>query len=137
MSSAPAHGPDTHDDHAFTGEPVQVLSPDEPRTPGWIPLLGVAVFTTAAIAFLSSGSAAEAPKEGASPASPNAMADTPRPPPPTGAAQMRPQPRPLPPVGAAPGAAPAGTQPQPRALTPEQRQQLMQQLGKNTAPAGH
>ena len=47
MSSAPAHGPDTHDDHAFTGEPVQVLSPDEPRTPGWIPLLGIAFFTDA------------------------------------------------------------------------------------------
>jgi hypothetical protein len=129
MSSSPAHGPDTHDDHAFTGEPVQVLSPDEPRTPGWIPLLGLALFTAAAIAFLSSGSSADAPREGAAPAAaPPTAADTPRPPPSV---------RTLPPQPAGrPGAAPAGTQAQPR-LTPEQRQQLMQQMNKGKAPAGH
>lgn len=55
MSSAQAsasHGHDAHDAHAFTGEPVEVLPADEPRTPGWLPLLGIALFTGAAVAFL-------------------------------------------------------------------------------------
>ena len=44
-----------HDAHeAFTGEPVTVLPADEPRTPGWLPLLGVALFTGAAVVFLTS-----------------------------------------------------------------------------------
>jgi hypothetical protein len=41
-----------HDDHAFTGEPVQVLPPDEPRTPGWLTLLGGALFTVLAVFIL-------------------------------------------------------------------------------------
>jgi hypothetical protein len=59
MSAAPpAHGPvghdgpAGHDDHGFTGEPVQVLAPDEPRTPGWLPLLGAALFTALAVFLL-------------------------------------------------------------------------------------
>jgi len=57
MSSAPAphgsHVPHTPDAHAFTGEPIQVLPADEPRTPGWLPLLGIALFTGAAVIFLA------------------------------------------------------------------------------------
>lgn len=57
MSTAPdahAHGAE-HDAHeAFTGEPVSVLPADEPRTPGWLPLLGAALFTGAAVVFLAS-----------------------------------------------------------------------------------
>jgi hypothetical protein len=55
MSAAPdAHTPNAHDDHAhaFDGEPVKVLPPDEPRTPGYIPLLGVALFVVAGVALL-------------------------------------------------------------------------------------
>jgi hypothetical protein len=39
-------GKDTaHDaDHAFDGEPVKALAADEPKTPGWLPLLGIALF---------------------------------------------------------------------------------------------
>ena len=57
MSTAPdahAHAAE-HDAHeAFTGEPVTVLPADEPRTPGWLPLLGAALFTGAAVVFLAS-----------------------------------------------------------------------------------
>ena len=58
MSSAPeAHAsPHGHDDHhAGDGEPVQSLPADEPRTPGWIPALGLALFVGCAIALLASG----------------------------------------------------------------------------------
>jgi hypothetical protein len=64
MSSAPAstaHGHDAHDAHAFTGEPVDVLPADEPRTPGWLPLLGIALFTAAAIVFLAGQGAPSVP----------------------------------------------------------------------------
>jgi hypothetical protein len=54
MSSADdAHGSDAHDAHTFTGEPVQELAPDEPRTPGWLPVLGVVLFTAATVIFLA------------------------------------------------------------------------------------
>jgi hypothetical protein len=46
------HQADHHDDHAFTGEPVDELPPDEPRTPGWLPVLGVVLFTLAAVVIL-------------------------------------------------------------------------------------
>jgi hypothetical protein len=56
MSSAhdahQSHQPDHHDEHAFTGEPVDELPPDEPRTPGWLPVLGVVLFTLAAVVLL-------------------------------------------------------------------------------------
>jgi hypothetical protein len=61
MSSAhDAPGSDSHDDHAFTGKPVDELPPDEPRTPGWLPVLGIALFTLAAVVFLA-GRSASAP----------------------------------------------------------------------------
>jgi hypothetical protein len=139
MSSA--HAPDAHDDHAFTGEPVQVLSPDEPRTPGWIPLLGLALFTAAAVAFLAGSGSPDAAKAGASAsAAPSPVADTPRPPPANGAAPGQPPPRPAgapgqPPRPAAAPGAPGAVPGQP--LTPEQRQQMMKQLGRAKPPAGH
>ena len=53
MSAAPpAHDHGGHDDHAFTGEPIQVLPADEPRTPGWLTLLGAALFTLLAVYIL-------------------------------------------------------------------------------------
>lgn len=49
-----AHGtPDAH--HQFDGEPVTALPADEPRTPGWLPLLGLALFVSAGVYFLVTG----------------------------------------------------------------------------------
>jgi hypothetical protein len=134
MSSAPAaHGNDAHDDHAFTGEPIQVLPADEPRTPGWLPLLGVALFTAAAVIFLAGrGAAPEAPAAAGAltaaagaPAAPVVVRpERPRPGPPgtMGNPQRVPQTPPM------PGAAPSM-----RPVTPEQRQQLIQNLGQAKA----
>jgi hypothetical protein len=58
-----------HEAHEpFTGEPVDVLPPDEPRTPGWLPVLGIAFFTGAAVLVLATrdpqpGSAAAPPAQ--------------------------------------------------------------------------
>ena len=47
---------DTHaaadHDHAFDGEPTDELPADEPRTPGWLPVLGAVIFVSATVAFL-------------------------------------------------------------------------------------
>lgn len=59
MSTAPhgeaAHGAASpaHDDHAFDGEPIAQLPADEPRTPSWLPLLGLALFVSASVAWLA------------------------------------------------------------------------------------
>lgn len=52
-----AHTPNAQDDHAhvFDGEPIQVLPPDEPRTPAYVPLLGVVLFVVAGVALLLTG----------------------------------------------------------------------------------
>ena len=52
--SPDTHAATDHDhDHAFDGEPTDVLPADEPRTPGWLPALGVVLFISAAVAFLA------------------------------------------------------------------------------------
>ncbi|APR83660.1 Hypothetical protein A7982_09009 [Minicystis rosea] len=59
MSSAhDAHGASAHahDDHdVFDGEPAHELSPGEPRSPNWLPALGLALFTLAGVYMLSGG----------------------------------------------------------------------------------
>ncbi len=52
---------DHHDEHAFDGEPIRVLPDDEPKSPMWLPLLGLALFGSALTFLLitSDGSAAE------------------------------------------------------------------------------
>jgi hypothetical protein len=53
---ATPHAHDAHDAHdAFTGEPVDTLPADEPRTPGWLPLLGLGLFVSAGVYFLVTG----------------------------------------------------------------------------------
>ena len=49
--AAQAH--DAHDD--FDPEPANELSPDEPRSPAWLPVLGVALFLAGGIWFLARG----------------------------------------------------------------------------------
>jgi hypothetical protein len=120
---APAHAHDdhahAHDDHAFDGEPAQDIPADEPRTPGWIPALGAALFLAAGIAFIAT---LDGPAKGAAG--------------PTGAAVAAPPPAPVrvitPPPGgaAAPGAAAPGADPaQPaRRLNPEQMKDLQRRI---------
>jgi hypothetical protein len=115
MSSAPAsaaHGHDAHDVHVFTGEPVQVLPADEPRSPGWLPLLGIALFTGAAVVFLAGQSGPSVPVP-----APVAKA---APPPPSAAPA---------PVAAGSGAAADAM----RKLSPEQIQQMRKRLEENKA----
>jgi hypothetical protein len=102
MSSAPdapaatAHAHDDHD--AFDGEPAKELSPGEPETPGWLPLVGLVLFMALAVALLASGggdqaSVAIAAKPAEAPAAapqPQAQAQpAPAAPDPTGAGALR------------------------------------------------
>lgn len=43
---------DAHHDH-FDGEPATALGPDEPQTPGWVPLVGAFVFVAGAVFFVT------------------------------------------------------------------------------------
>jgi hypothetical protein len=112
-----------HDAHAFDGEPIATLPDDEPRTPGWLPLLGGAIFVAAFTAYLvSSRGPAEPPKvEEPKVAAPAA---TPAAPAPVAPARG----------GDRPAAAPSGSA---RRLTPEQMEQLkkrMEESRKKGAP---
>lgn len=44
-----------HDDHAFDDTPATALPVDEPRTPGWLPAVGLALLLAAVVAVLASG----------------------------------------------------------------------------------
>jgi hypothetical protein len=59
-------------DHSGTKGPSDELDPDEPRTPLWLPLLGLALFLSALIYFLAGGD--EPPPAVAAPAEPAADA---------------------------------------------------------------
>lgn len=138
--AATAHGADDHH-HDFDGEPVQELSAGEPRTPNWVPALGLAVFVVAAIGFLISAGDVAAT---ASPPQPAAAAQQrPATPPPAATPAARgPQ---QPGAAAAPAASGSGNV---RRLSPEemdalkarlkkaqeQRQQQGQQPGQPAAP---
>jgi hypothetical protein len=106
MSSAEAH--DDHEAHAFDGEPTNVLPADEPRTPGWLTVLGLVFFVGVAVALLA----------GQDPAAPDAAAA----PAPQGQAQVV-HPAAAPTAPAPQMVAPPGTV---RRLTPDQIQQLGQ-----------
>lgn len=52
--AASDHGAhDAHDD--FDPEPASELSPGEPRTPSWVPLLGACLFLVGGVYFFASG----------------------------------------------------------------------------------
>lgn len=62
-----AHG---HDD--FDPEPARELSPGEPRTPSWVPLLGAVLFLVGGVYFFASGADADAQTAGSASASASA-----------------------------------------------------------------
>jgi hypothetical protein len=104
-----------HDAHDFDGEPVQALPADEPRTPGWVPILGVVLFAVAGVAFLVIGD--KSGEAGAQTAPPSTGAPAPSPSPvntappvPTEMAQPRPAALPIRP----------SAEPSAQRLTPEQ-----------------
>ena len=72
--SAGDHAGHGHADHAhdFDGEPATELPPDEPLTPGWVPVLGAVLFLTAGVAFLAMSDKPAAP--GGAAAAPSASA---------------------------------------------------------------
>lgn len=125
MSSAhDAHGASAHahDDHpAFDGEPAHELSPGEPRTPGWLPAVGLALFSCVAMYLLAGGDSAAAP-------------------PPPAPVKLQPAAAPVaaqpPPRRAAPDgtAAPAGSAM--RKLTPDQIDQLKKRIEEARAKGG-
>ena len=50
----------SHDHDHFDNDPVQELPADEPRTPTWIPIVGLLLFFFAGTAWLLAGSGDEA-----------------------------------------------------------------------------
>jgi hypothetical protein len=110
------HDDDGHDDH-FDGEPATELPPDEPRTPGWVPLLGLGLFALGATYLLVTTEPGDDSKtEGSSAAS--ATASAPAGPPLEGV-------RMEPPAG---GAAPPAARPKAPDITPEQAEALRKRV---------
>jgi len=105
------------DHHSFDDEPVHELPADEPRTPGWVPGLGLGIFLVTLVTLLARGNQAAAPNV-ATP-EPLVPAQAAAPPPP---ATQPPVPMPLPRPTAAGSAAPV------RQLTPEQTKELQKRI---------
>lgn len=127
-----SHGPaDGHGDHDhasdFDGEPTRELAPGEPRTPGWVPAVGLALFLAGGVAFLTmDDDAATAPAQGAASAVAAATAAPGQPSPGVVAAPL---PRPSPQLLPSPAPAdPAGLPPGIGNITPQQRAELQKQL---------
>jgi hypothetical protein len=90
---APAHAT-SHHVHDFDGEPATQLPADEPRTPSWVPLLGLALFVVVGAALLvRQAGPVRAPEQQAA------------------AAPMQPAAQAAPPAAAPPRPAVAGPQP--------------------------
>ncbi|MDC3952287.1 hypothetical protein [Polyangium jinanense] len=115
----------SHDHDHFDNDPVQELPADEPRTPTWIPIVGLLLFFFAGTAWLLAGSGDEAqPKTDSAPAQVAPQA-APQP----QALQPQAQPARLPPAApqARPTPAPLGSGGL-RQLTPDQAKQIQQQI---------
>jgi hypothetical protein len=130
MSSAhdaPGASAHAHDDHdAFDGEPARELSPGEPRSPSWLPVVGVALFSLAGVYMLSGG---DGPAAALTPPRPLPVEAAPTPPPPppppaaTATARSAPAQYPVPPLG---DVAPAGSGV--RKLSPDQVDALKKRI---------
>jgi hypothetical protein len=94
-ATKPAHEGHAHDDHAhaFDPEPAREMAADEPRTPGWLPLLGITLFVVGGTYFLATGASDAAPDAAASASAAVAPA-TPTPPAPGATGTPRPLPIP-------------------------------------------
>lgn len=122
----PSAGDHAHDDdhaHAFDGEPIKTLPADEPRTPGWLPALGLVLFVAAGVAYLVTSG--DTPSGDAAPAK---------------AAQQQAA---APSLGQAPAPQPAQPAPDAQAgaaaaakLSPEQLKQIQQLLQQEQAKRG-
>ncbi len=116
----------SHDHDHFDNDPVQELPADEPRTPVWIPVLGLALFFVAGTAWLLMGSGDESaePKADTAPAmvAPPAAAPPPQPP-----AQVQPARVPPAQPQARPTPAPLGSGGL-RQLTPDQAKEIQKQI---------
>jgi hypothetical protein len=147
MSHASHHGPAEasggHEEHHFDGIPADQPSPDEPRTPGWLTLLGVGLVLSVLLALalrgpeektraeLAAGAQSAAPSAAPAAAAPNPEQARPMRPAPAagnppglpsgfprlGMSGFRPMPRP--PGAAAPGAAPMRPPPAPPTARPK------------------
>ena len=124
MSSAhDAHGASAHahDDHdAFDGEPAKELSPGEPRSPAWLPAVGLMFFSCVAVYMLAGSD----PAGGAAPPKP---------------LEAPPQPvvmpaHPMPAQRA--DAAPAGSGGALRKLSPEQLEEVRKKIEEARAKGG-
>ena len=115
-----AVGADLHqDEHPFDDTPASALPADEPRTPGWLPVVGLALLLAALVAVLVSGD--ETPRsEAPAPAREAAQA-----------ANERPADAPVA-VRAAPVPGSAGAPPRPQ-RTPEQRKELQKRIDEARA----
>lgn len=126
---------DAHHDHDFDGEPAKELGPDEPQTPGWLPLVGAAVFVLGAVLFLmmrdgEPSGAGEDDHAGHGHAPAQQTVAVPQPPRPAQAQPPRPtlaQPRP---GAGAPGQAQPGDSalPNVKRLTPDQVKDLQKRI---------
>ena len=75
-----AHSTDDHDDHADDADEHHAEPPpEEPKSPGWLPLLGGGLFLGALLLFLATRSAEPAEPEVTAP---SATAEPAAPPPP-------------------------------------------------------
>jgi hypothetical protein len=117
--AAAAHHDAAAHHHDFDNEPAHELPPEEPRTPGWIPVLGLFLFFLAGTAWLVMGSGDEdtttAPDQ-----RPAAAAQPPE------GAQAPAQPQ-APPQQARPAPMPPGSGGI-RQLTPEQAKEIQKQI---------
>ncbi|MDI1448950.1 hypothetical protein [Polyangium sp. 6x1] len=115
----------SHDHDHFDNDPVQELPADEPRTPTWIPIVGLLLFFFAGTAWLLSTSGDEAqPKADTAPAQ---AAPQPAPQPQAQQPQALPARAPQAMPVTRPGPAPLGSGGL-RQLTPEQAKQIQQKI---------
>ena len=119
-----------HDAHDhFDNEPSTELGADEPRTPNWVPILGLALFFSAGVAMLVTSG--DDKPEGDKPAAAEAVQAAPPPTP-----QAPPQVRPAVLQPGQPGqpGQPAGNPLQ--QLSPEQREQIQKLIEQQRARQG-
>lgn len=70
--AAEAHASHSHD--AYEGKPADTIPPDEPHTPGWLPIVGAGLALAAIMAFALSDPTEEPAAEAAAPSATAAAA---------------------------------------------------------------